>query len=46
MKLKENYSDIPNDVIPNIFNKNPLFKQKFLYDKMCGIKFKKELDNK
>ena len=41
LKLKENYNNIPNDVFYNIFNKNPLFKQKFFYDKMCNIKFKK-----
>ena len=45
MNLNENYSDIPNDVVYNIFNKNPLFKQKFLYDKICDIKFKKDDGN-
>ena len=45
MNLKENYSDIPNDVIYKIFNNNPLFKQKFLYDTICGIKFKKDEAN-
>ena len=43
--LKENYSDIPNDVIYEIFNKNALFKQKFLYDNICNIKFKKDEAN-
>ena len=42
MNLKENYSDIPNDAIYNVFNRNPLFKQKFLYDKICDIRFKKD----
>ena len=47
VNLRENYSDIPNDVISDVFHKNPLFKQKFLYDKICGIKFKKdEINNK
>ena len=47
MDLKEDYSDIPNDIIYNIFNKNPLFKEKFLYGRMCGIKSKKdEITNK
>ena len=47
MNIKENYSDIPNDIVYNIFNKNPLFKQKFLYDRLCGIKTKKvEISNK
>ena len=45
VKLKENYSDIPNDVIYEIFNKNALFKQKFLYDNLCNIKFKKDEAN-
>ena len=40
-KLKENYYGIPNDTYFNILSKNPLFKQKFLYDKMCNVKFKK-----
>ena len=42
LKYHENSSKIPNDVIPNLYLKNSLFKYKMLYNNICGVDFKKE----
>ena len=42
LKYQENSLKIPNDVIPNLFFKNPLFRDKMLYNNICGVYFKKE----
>ena len=42
MKYQENSSKIPNDAIPNLFFKNSLFRDKMLYNNICGVNFKKE----
>ena len=42
---QNNSNNIPNDVIPDLVNKNSLFKQKLLNNKMCGVNFKKESRN-
>ena len=44
-KILKNYQHnlkIPSDVIPSLFFKNPFFRQKILYNNICGVNFKKE----
>ena len=42
LNYQHNCEKIPNDVIPNLIYKNSLFKQKILFNNICGTIFKKE----
>ena len=42
LKYHENSLKIPNDLIPNLYLKNSLFKNKMLYNNICGVYFKRE----
>ena len=42
LKYHENSLKIPSDVIPNLYLKNALFKNKMLYNDICGVEFKNE----
>ena len=42
LKYHENSLKIPNDVIPNLYLKNSLFKNKMIYNNICDANFKNE----
>lgn len=45
INIQQNNNNIPNDVVPDLVNKNSLFKEKLLNNNMCGVNFKKESRN-
>ena len=42
LNIQKKNLKIPDDVIPNLFYKNSLFKQKMLYNNICRTHFKKD----